>query len=631
MTTKKTLIRLFLVSTVLMLSAAAGCSFCQTKRGHLVRCEWAIEHNRVPWIGCPPTSGCDDNEDGDDDDGRSCGLMKRLKNGKNGKRKGFRWHCGLRSECTAQRPCCKTLGCGMTVDPDDPQSFAQLGGAARACGLTPLCSPMKPCGLTPNCGKPAPVAFNPQALSAVNPAGRNNPFMNGINGGMGAINLSGNPAAQQALQMQQALQGTLVGRGIVPGVSTVSTGGIVAAIGVTSPAGTMTAAGVKLPNGTVNPNAVMRACTMSPNCTAAHPCGLVPGCGMAVPAASVSNNATVLASALMAQGSASGVMQAGTMVNPITNQPVSGLTMNGYPQAGYPPIGYSPTGYSPGHPRFDGNTPLNAEQEQEEEPSAEEEAIAERQAQMPVPRFYPVPSKPVFQRSEGLPGTQGTKRNQLPVPTIPAKTAKPANTVSRYQNDAAEPALSDAELHTALDEAYLQGVSAAMNEVEREITLQQQAANKKKLQQQIASQTQMVHRNIANIHKETEVITPFSSATSAVLNPQPQPQLPRLQVYSAPAVQRPLEDRLTGMFKSAVSGLNAGVNGLFAAQPQPAARTAKETKSVVSASKVSASKVASAPAKPGTYKSKALSGLAPEAEPLPLVQQAQYEREIPRP
>jgi hypothetical protein len=58
---------------------------------------------------------------------------------------------------------------------------------------------------------------------------------------------------------------------------------------------------------------------------------------------------------------------------------------------------------------------------------------------------------------------------------------------------------------------------------------------------------------------------------------------------------------------------------------------AKGAEAVVSASKISASSVASVPMKPGTYKGKALSGLAPDAEPVPLVQQAQYEREIPRP
>jgi hypothetical protein len=665
-----------------MLSVSAGCSFCQTKRGHLIRCEWAIEHNRVPWIGCPPTSGYDNDDDGEDD-GKSCGLMKRLKNGK----KRFRWHCGLRSECTSQQPCCKTLGCGMMVDPDDPQGLTQLGGGAKACGLTPFCTPMKPCGLTPNCGKPVQMTFNPQMLAATYPAGANpvggnlaggnpmgshpaairsgnpfNPFiggMNGMNGAAPAVNSAVNSAMNPAAQ-RPAMQGALVSKGIVPGVSTVSTGGVVAAIGVATPGGTMTAAGVQLPNGVVNPNIVMRACTLSPNCTAAHPCGLVPGCGMSVPLAAVSNNATVLASALMAQGSASGVMQAGTMVNPVTNQPVSGLTMNGYPQAGYPPIGYSPTGYSPGYPRFDGNAPVN--EEEAEEPSAEEEAIAERQSKMPVPRFYPVPSKPAFQRSEGLQKTPNTRRNQSTgIQNTGSQGADNTGqkTGSREQIAAmSSGVMSDEELDAALDEAYLQGVSAAMNEVEREMMLQRMAADKKNLQMQIAQQTQMIQEQITLQNQiasqQTDNVTELLPARrhEAYLPRSGEPAPISSITSAAPltaAVRPSFENSLAGIFKSAFSGVNhfltlkqePAVSGQIppaGKQNTAVVRNVPVTKNNTSKSSVAQKQSAAnkqyaavSPAKPAAYKDKMPMGLEPESEPVSLVQQAQYEREIPRP
>jgi hypothetical protein len=624
------LIRLFSALTVLILCVSTGCSFCQTKRGHLIRCEWAIEHNRVPWIGCPPTSGYDDDEDGDD--GKSCGLMECLKGGKDGRKRGFRWHCGRHAECTAQQPCCKTLGCGMWIDPNEPQSFAQLGGGAKACGLTPFCSPMKPCGLTPQCGKPAAINVNPQMFltnRGNTPAGQM-PF-----GGQGTIQIP-----PQAMQMQ----GALVTKGIVPGISTVSTGGVVSAIGVSTPSGTMTASGLKMPNGVVNPNVVLRACTMSPNCTAAHPCGLVPGCGTAVPLAMVSNNATVLASALMAQGSASGVVQAGTMVNPITNQPVSGLTMNGNPQAGYPPIGYSPTGYSPGYPRFDGNTPV----EEEEEPAAEEPAPG-RQSQMPVPRFYPIPTKPVFQRSEGIKKVSSNERRVL-------------------DND-------DKELDTALDEAYLQGVSAAMNEVEREMALQRQAANKRRLQATIAQQTQMIQQNLAandelpaannelqvasNVRREA-VKQYYPPARVANNNPQSvNNAVPRqAAMLNYPQTAVAVEDKVVDAFKSAF----ASVNKFLEVKPQtgiasnelrainnpqqmyvpsdarqlnvpystPPVRTVQKPKKAVPDKAVAQAKV-KVPAKPQTFTTPLPLGLESEAESVALIQQAQYERELPKP
>ena len=280
---------------------------------------------------------------------------------------------------------------------------------------------------------------------------------------------------------------TLVSRGIVPGASAITSGGMVVAIGVATPAGMMTPVGVRLPNGVVSNAHVLRACVMTPNCTSARPCCLTPNCGGAVAVNMVANNATVLASALQAQGVASGVMQAngmavngmGMFVNPITNQPIAGLTMSGNPQVGYPPIGYAPTGYAPGHPRFAAGKMHIGEAEAEETHDEAEEVVlpAETRSSMPVPRFHSIPTKPTFQRSEGMPPAQGAPR-----PTPTAMTDQQA--------------MSEVELEAALDQAYLEGVSAAMNEVERKLEEKRQAVAKAKLQEKILLQAEYVQQQL---------------------------------------------------------------------------------------------------------------------------------------
>ena len=486
---------------LLMVAVLVGCSHQKTQRGHLFRGDWAVEYNRTPWIGCPPDSGCDT---GDDDENCGFGCLKQDGDGK--KRKKFRHHCGLNPECSAKNPCCKTLGCGMWIDPNDSTASVALGGPAKACGLTPFCTPQKPCRLTPNCGKPISVSINPQTLMLANQngvaglggmPGAGLSGRNGIPNGMtqnGAATIRGmNPNTLLSNGMVGStmpgtappgtiMPGSLVSRGIVPGASAINSGGIVAAIGVATPAGTMTPVGVRLPNGVVNNAAVIRACLMTPNCTAAHPCGLTPNCGGAVAVNMVSNNATVLASALQAQGIASGVMQAGNMgmlVNPLTNQPINGLTMAGYSQAGYPPIGYAPTGYAPGYPRYAAGLVQGAEEDEEEEEG--EPILPETRSAMPVPRFHPIPSKPAFQRSEGMPSTPKQQRN----------TAKPTTTAMSDRHEPSEP-----DMEAALDRAYLEGVAAAMDEVERQLEDKRQVAEREKLKEKILQQAEFVQQQL---------------------------------------------------------------------------------------------------------------------------------------
>jgi len=531
-----------IVFVALLLAVVAGCTHQKTNRGHLFRGDWAVEYNRTPWIGTSPDSGDTPYQNvGEETKSRKKFFDCLMKDGnEQQQRQGVRRYCGKNRGCTPQNPCCRTLGCGMWVDPDDPVMPSSHGGTTRACGLTPFCFPEKPCGLTPNCGKPVNVNVNPQTLMMTNPqalnglgglAGRNlgignalgttvlpnGAVVNGITANGMAVNgmtangmatngmavsgmtangmatirgtSPGRVAAGGAAGSAGVVPGTLVSRGIVPGASAITSGGMVAAIGVATPAGTMTPIGVRLPNGMVNNNIVLRACGMTPNCTAAHPCGLTPACGGAVAVNMVANNAIALASTLQAQGIAGGVMQAGGMgmlVNPITNQPINGLTMSGYPQAGYPPIGYAPMGYAPGYPRYAaGRIDAGAGDELEQETLGEEEEETVvppgTRSAMPVPRFHPVPSKPAFQRSEGM----------TPTPESQRTITKPTTTAMTEQRG-----ISEQEIEAALDRAYLEGVSAAMNEVERKLEEKRQVAAKVKLQEKILQQSEYLQKQL---------------------------------------------------------------------------------------------------------------------------------------
>jgi len=531
----------------------------------------------------------------------------------------------------------------MWVDPADPTPFANLGGTAKACGLTPFCSPQKPCRLTPNCGKP--VSVNPQTLmlthqNAAASSGGN--FANGMATARGVNPVNPNGAVAD---------GTLVSRGIVPGASTVTSGGMVVAIGVATPAGTMTPVGVRLPNGMVNNTVVLRACVMTPNCTAAHPCGLTPNCGGAVAVNRVSNNATVLASALQAQGVAGGVMQAGGMgmlVNPMTNQPINGITMGGYPQMGYPPIGYAPIGYAPGYPHYAAG--LGDTDEPAAEISDEEEVIPpETRSAMPVPRFQPIPSKPAFQRSEGM----------SPTPKAQRTVAKPT-TVS--MSDLHE--VSEKEFETALDQAYLEGVSAAMDEVERKLAAKRQVAARAKLQEKILQQAENVQQQLEEQEelrmlalqraqherqlrqRAVQTQSEMMAATEALLEPKrlptpkqaavlpdspretmaaqsKQPQSPVVAVKASSKNVSPVQ--LAENLKTSVA---SGVNGLFAPLLGTNQKDTHSTKSQPRQNVNSGSEFAVTP--PNLPKRPPVSpvpmdyGLLPDDEPAPLILQTRF-------
>ncbi|MGL4593130.1 MAG: hypothetical protein ACRCUY_00205 [Thermoguttaceae bacterium] len=503
---------------------AAGCSMEKTKtnRGYLFRSDWAFEYNRTPWIGCPPDAGCDDE--------RTCGL---------GGGQEVRRYCAVFPECTAKQPCCRTLGCGMVVKSDDPNAFAGMSSTIKACGMTPFCSPMKPCGLTPTCGRLTDQAAQ-QAVVLGNMGQKTSMPRPNVSNAQNMQNMQNMPnmagANMQQPQMAPPMppmpdisravpqSSGLISMGIVPGVSTITTGGVVAAIGVVTPVGMMTPSGVQLPNGTLQSNAILKSCSMNPNCTPTRPCGASPGCGMMVPVNLVSNNAMMLASALQMQGggiqnvggipgyvngnvmTAGGIptdrMGTGMLVNPITGQPVSGLSMNGGPQLGYPPIGYTPTGYSPKYPR-----PTEESKESNEEA---ENPVAQQntggQSKMPVPRFYPVPTTPPFQRSEGIPVQKGgasdsrkvTQNSRIEIGDNLSRSSDEREKIQQVSS------VNDSGYKSAIEQAYLEGMSDAMDGIEEELAVQSHEVATKRKQAEILKKSERLQSQLES-KKEMEL------------------------------------------------------------------------------------------------------------------------------
>gem|GEM_PF-2532266 len=510
LSTQKSIATFAAVIALALTTALTGCSCTKSKDGLIFRSNWTFEYNR------PDKCECSDDAEGCDTPGcKQKKLFSCLAKDRDGK-STTRRYCGTLPGCSSKTPCYRTLGCGMLIESGEQTiiNVAQ-GEGLRVCAMTPFCFPQKPCGLMPNCGKPMD---GNAGIGSVNLNSHLNSHLNGqLNtqtlalGGMPAAIRSMNTAGNMPNPQVGAVPGTLVSRGIVPGASAIISGGMVAAIGVATPAGTMTPVGVRMPNGAVNNAIVLRACTMSPHCTAARPCGTTPHCGGAVAINHVANNAVALASALQAQGVASGVMQAhggGMMMGSPMHGPMAQQQMNR--QAGGAvamgamamPMGQQPMNLhqmSP-HPMGQmqqgqlqqgqlqqGQGQISQAQmeelayalgliEIEEEIEIHEERRAgrpETRSQMSVPRFHPIPSKPVFQRSEGLPGTPPNQR-----------------TLSRNEPQ------SEEEFEAKLDRAYLQGVSAAMDEVERKMDAKRQAAALAQLQEKILQQAENLQQQL---------------------------------------------------------------------------------------------------------------------------------------
>jgi hypothetical protein len=78
-----------------------------------------------------------------------------------------------------------------------------------------------------------------------------------------------------------------------------------------------------------------------------------------------------------------------------------------------------------------------------------------------------------------------------PQPQQQRTIAKPTTVAMVEQQD-----ISEQELEQALDQAYLEGVSAAMNEVERKLEAKRQAAAKVQLQERILQQAEYVQQRL---------------------------------------------------------------------------------------------------------------------------------------
>jgi len=618
--------KIVIAFALLSVIVLTGCMHQKTNRGHLVRGDWAIEYNRTPWIGCPDDADCEH-------EGERKGLFSCLKDREGAANRAFRRHCATIPGCTSEEPCCRTLGCGMWVEPTDEN-------AVRVCGLTPFCFAQKPCGLTPNCGKPN-VTVHPHTLMHASPSIPGGHVLGGhLLGGMSAVR-GMNPAMPAPAMMP----GTLVSRGIVPGASAITSGGMVAAIGVATPAGTMTPVGVRMPNGSVSNAMVLRACVISPSCTAARPCGQTPHCGGAVAVNLVANNAIALASALQAQGTASAVMQANTihpgggvmsasgmglLINPMTGQPVQGQMMGSVPQmvpmgqAGQMPIDHAGVGMIPGHPHYLAGMVDPGGTGEVRERHREEVLPSETRSQMPVPKFHPIPTQPTFQRSEGM----------MPAPHGEHNTAM-----------LEQRGVSEEEFEAALDEAYLQGVAAAMEDVERKLEAKRQAVARAKLEERILQQSESVQQQIdeqariqvlamQHLQQERQLRQP------AAAEPIPEPQrIPPRSAQSPTAVARtgntpnvhPLH--LAESFKTSVA---SGVHEVFAPllsshtrkpapvrtqPPVPATSKPQQEPAQEPALELAESDV---PGRPPVAPTPWSYGLLPDSEPGALVLQAQF-------
>ncbi|MGL4942613.1 MAG: hypothetical protein ACRC46_05415 [Thermoguttaceae bacterium] len=417
--------RVFVVAVLLVafIVSTSGCGLCKKyKRGMILRGDWAVEINRTPWVGCPADVGCDGKsgpcEDASCDEPSSpqkklLSLFRRGDaKGETEKRHGFRIACGKRRGCRSQSPCRLSPICGSFFDMDKPNPVIL---AMMRNGQIPI--PMDVPGvmdLVVGAGpaSPSTMGGGMQAMSSLQPMSPMMANSGGLpvfaNGGIGS-NANSGILAQQIL----ATPGTTL-----------------------PPGGSLPAGGMVIAGGMV-----MRPCGMVPQCTAATPCRTHPQCGVLVPATMAQGNAMMLAAmpqaaslggglypSLVAGGAAGAGTNMGMMnpltgqmtgqmvqgvagngapygnpslVNPVTGQVVQGMSIAGTPHASYPPIGYAAEGYSPGfQQQYVGNRGeevTGAVAQQNDEKGDNPERVP-----MPSPRFHSVPTRPTFQRAQGM-------------------------------------------------------------------------------------------------------------------------------------------------------------------------------------------------------------------------------------
>ncbi|MDR2344982.1 MAG: hypothetical protein LBE18_02860 [Planctomycetaceae bacterium] len=566
-----------------------GCSHTAVNRGHII----SLEYNRPPWIGCPPDTGCDSERTcklGHNKSSCNCNNENSQSPTTNGKK--FRRYCGLKPDCTANNPCCEIPGCGMWIDPTNPNSFAPNSFAPnsrfpRACGLTPFCSPMKPCGMTPNCGRPIANPYLANQPAIMQPYGFNNNLINGLTlpslsfpslpltiPSAAPISPTPIPTSPTPISTTQSNpipnnnnnnnnvappkpvptkpttvagpNGILVSMGIVPGVSAIHGGGYVAANGVVTPAGQMTPNGVQLPNGTINSQIVIKTCGSHPGCSPNHPCGMTQGCGTAVPVGLVLNNAAPLAAELIARNNGfngnngfnrnnGGVFPAAnnnygnyagyngygnvTQVNGIAPQNLRNGINYSYQQNNYPNNyrtnyvtnpNYINAANNPEFVNDNGSLrnppPLQPELydndqsdtdniDDENNNSINETAVTkqDKKSMMPLPRFHSVPTEPAFNRRKGI-SVQKTNTNENENNNVSQNTNRYKNNNSNTPDDA------------EIEHAYLEGMVAALDEVEAEIDAQTTEIKNAKMKRLAIEKAEKLQAKIdAKTEQEAEI------------------------------------------------------------------------------------------------------------------------------
>jgi hypothetical protein len=569
---------------ILFSTIFSGCSHTAVNRGHII----SLEYNRPPWIGCPPDTGCDTERTcklGHSKSSCDCDENSQTQSGVAGKK--FRRHCGLKPNCTAKNPCCELPGCGMWVDPADANSFAANSRLPRACGLTPFCSPMKPCGMTPNCARPVnPYFFNqpaPMPYSFNNPyAGANMfPYNSNLTNGLTLPlsvatpstapnspatispppistppitpnNNNNNNPPPKTNQTKPANiagpNGILVSMGIVPGVSAINGGGYVAANGVVTPNGIMTANGIQLPNGTTNSQMVIKVCGSHPACSPSRPCGMLSSCGAAVPVGLVSNNAVPLAAEIIARSRSGGVVHAadGNSYNGYGNVMQVNGTATQYPRnstnyitnynnpqntAGYKIPNNSDSRTPPLlQPDLYNNDLSENESELDDETEIENsvdqtDVNQNKKSMMPLPRFHSVPTEPAFNRRKGIPVQKTSER------TGNNKISK--NSINNNRNNYTD--------ETTIENAYLKGMVAALDEVDAELDSQMGEIENEKMKNLAIKKAEKLQAKIdAKAAYESEYKTETAESESAR---QKQLQEKQLQEFAIQSEQLKFEQQ----------------------------------------------------------------------------------------
>lgn len=440
--------------------ASSGCGLCKKyKRGMILRGDWAVEINRTPWVGCPADVGCSGAAGSADHTcGDGCGeaklpAHKKLlsffnrddNKEKRETRPGFRIACGKRRGCRSQSPCRLSPLCGSFFDMNKPNPViltmmrnGQLPIPMEVPGLMELVVGGGTNGSTGGAGSGGNGGGNGAGgLAFFQPT----PAFPSASSVFGQPQFAQNPLAQlpTSAQLATAAQQILV------------TPGVVLPPGGSLPAGGMVVAG----------GAVLRPCGMLPQCTASTPCRSHPQCGVMVPAMVAQQNAAFLASAhATSLGSGNGL---GTGLYPsfIAGTGITGTGITGTGMAGIGTMGQQgsqgmvvaggpamtssyATSYTAAPNEGPIGYPMMRPQDEVIDAVAQKSDAAgdnPERVPMPSPRFHSVPTRPTFQRSQGMANRDIASRE--------------ADTTTSTANPAA---------NAALQRAYIRGMYAAMQQ-----------------------------------------------------------------------------------------------------------------------------------------------------------------------